>query len=143
MNSETLAFDLGQNIVGIYCIEDSTYTPYMGKEKIIGAKRLIEAKEIISYNGNHYDITELKKILGIDEKDNIKFKGDHVDMREICWSNRIWGRDLHSTYDMHFNERASYPDTYEGDNYQDTYETFKLWQCWKLGTLKVMDGNIQ
>lgn len=37
MTNETLVFDIGQNIVGIYSVEDGKYTAYMGGEMVVGA----------------------------------------------------------------------------------------------------------
>ena len=62
-------------------------------------------------------------------------------MRSICWSDRIWGKNLVDTYFIHYSEVPDFADTYEGHNERDVYMTFKLWESWKEGRLKVLDGQ--
>jgi hypothetical protein len=131
---ETLVFDIGSSIIGIYCVEENKYTPYRGDRWGEAVQRLVEADEIVTYNGNDYDLKELDLI-------SKGFKGIHRDMREICWSTRIWGSNLRDTYAMHYSESPKFPDTYEGNNERDVYETYMLWLAWKNDELKVIDGK--
>jgi hypothetical protein len=36
---------------------------------------------------------------------------------------------------------GKFADTYEGSNECDVYMTFKLWELWKLGRTKILDGH--
>lgn len=135
-----LVIDTGQGIVGIYSVRARRYRCYRGGD-IAQAVRLIqEADEIVTYNGNHADLLDLGEFAGIGRV-ALPLNGKHTDMREVCWSNRIWGSNLHNTYLMHYQKLPSYKDTHEGCNRLDCVTTFKLWKLWKAGRLKVLDGN--
>ena len=141
MEDDTLIFVTGQDIVGIYSVKRAEYIPYQGAEIRKGIERLVRAKEIVTYNGNHRDLIDISKFMGLPEGQLVAIEGHHTDMREICWSTRIWGSSLVNTYEMHFNDVPHFADTYEGSNEQDVYMTFKLWECLKNRSLKVLDGN--
>jgi hypothetical protein len=135
----TLVVDIGQDLVGLFFVEEGRYVPYRG-DAIPSAIQLIQdADEVVTYNGNNYDLLELGRLAGLDEK--LPLKGIHTDMRSIYWSDRIWGSNLQGTYARHFTECPKFPDTHEGSNECDTYKTFKLWRLWKTEKVKVIDGH--
>jgi hypothetical protein len=35
-----------------------------------------------------------------------------------------------------------FPDTHEGSNERDVFMTLKLWELWKQGKLKILDGGV-
>jgi len=63
---------------------------------------LVNVEVIFSYNGNHRDLLDLAQLAGLPAGRRIEIRGEHIDMREICWSKDIRGSDLVSTYLMHF-----------------------------------------
>ena len=128
----TLVIDTGQDIVGIFCVEDGTYLPYRGAEITSAIRRIEAADEVVTYNGKDRDLLDLARFAGR----RCKLKGVHTDMRSICWSDEIWGSSLRSTYSQHFSDCPRFPDTYEGCNEADVYQTFKLWELWKQGKLR-------
>ena len=135
----TLVIDTGQDIVGIYSVEEETYTPYRGSDILSAIERIKAADEIVTYNGKHRDLPDLVKFAGI--TGDFPLKGLHTDMRSVCWSDRIWGSNLFDTYKMHFGNLPEFRHTYEGHNEKDTFLTFKLWELWRKGELKVLDGQ--
>jgi hypothetical protein len=134
-----LVIDTGENIVGVFFVEANNFIAYLGND-ILSAIRLIEtADEVVTYNGKHYDLNNLGKFAGL--SGNLPLNGVHTDIRSICWSDRIWGSNLGFTYGKHFDDCPSFPNTYEGSVECDVYMTFKLWELWKQGKLKILDGN--
>ena len=135
----TVVIDTGQNIVGVFSVEEKNFRAYLGND-IVAAIRLIEtADEVVTYNGKLYDLENLGKFAGL--PGNLPLKGTHTDLRSICWSDRILGSNLGFTYGEHFDDCPSFDDTYEGSAERDVYMTFKLWERWKQGPLKILDGN--
>lgn len=138
---EVLAFDTGIDVVGILEIGTGEYTAYRGLKRMAeGARRLLKAREIISYNGNRYDLKELASILGFSSVEELIIEGTHYDMQEICW-NPIFGSDLVFTYEENYGTSpiASpdyVTDSYEIDNYRDAFRAAELYRSWKKGTLK-------
>ncbi len=120
-------------------MEDEIYIPHRGSRIAIALDRLAEADEVVTYNGNNYDLERLAEFAGLDRK--FSLRGVHSDMRSVCWSDRIRGSDLGSTYAMHFVSRPKFPETHEGSNELDIYMTFKLWEAWRDGKLVVLDGS--
>ncbi|MBN9615368.1 MAG: hypothetical protein BGO25_03185 [Acidobacteriales bacterium 59-55] len=134
----TLIVDTGINLVGVFSVEENSYVPYRD-DGIQTAIRLIQvADEVVTFNGNNYDLEKLGAFAGL--VGDLPLNGVHSDMRSICWSDRIWGSDLPGTYYRHYTECPAFPDTHEGSTERDCYMTFKLWELWKQGTLKVIDG---
>jgi len=140
MPSDTLIFDTGQNIVGIFSVKERKYTAYTGARLQIGSDRILRARDIVSYNGNRWDLFDLARFSGLGDDVTAKVLGLHTDMREIIWG-RIRGRCLADTYKEHFPRIRSFPDTHIGSNWRDVYMTYKLWKCWKAGKLKVLGGQ--
>jgi hypothetical protein len=137
-----LVIDTGEDIVGIYSVEEGKYVPYRGRAISSAIQRIETAEEVVTYNGRHYDLEELGKFAGLPAGEKLSLKGVHTDMRIVCWSDRIWGSSLHNTYSMHFSDdHPSFPYTYEGSNESDVYMTFKLWELWKQGRLRILDGQ--
>ena len=142
MSDKTIIIDVGQNLVGVYSVATRKYVPYRGVRIQKAIDRIEKAKEIVTYNGNRYDIVELgkfKKEFGI--AGELTIRGRHTDMQEICWSTRILGSSLYNTYNYHFSTMPSFPDTHEGNNRTDVYRTFKLWKLWKQKRLRILDGQ--
>ena len=131
------------NIVGIFSVEDGVYIPYRGDAIATAINRIEAADVVVTYNGSIHagwsDLVELGRFGG--RPDAIPLKGMHTDMRTVCWSERIWGNSLNNTYTKHFSSCPDFPDTYEGSNERDVYMTFKLWELWKQGNLKIIDGH--
>ena len=134
----TLVVDTGQNLVGIFSVEEQSYRPYRGAEITAAVLRIAQADEVVTYNGKNHDLRKLGGFAGLDT--DLPLRGVHSDMRSVCWSDRIWGSGLRSTYVMHFGEPPAFSDTHEGSNELDTYMTFRLWQTWKVGDLMILDG---
>lgn len=137
----TLIIDTGQDIVGVFSVEERRYVPYRGQDILFAIARIETAEEVVTYNGKNYDLEELGKFAGLPIGEPLPLKGSHTDMRSICWSDRILGKKLRDTYLMHFPSCPSFPDTHEGDNENDVHMTFKLWELWKQGQLKILDGH--
>jgi hypothetical protein len=133
---ETLVFDVGQNILGIYAVKRRSFVQYRNDDIRRGAQRLVRAREIVSWWGNLYDFPTLAKKLGLREGEAPRILGIHVDMAAVCWG-QIQGSNLRGTYLRQFSEVPISDGTHEGDNKCDVQMTFRLWQCWKAGTLKL------
>ena len=141
MADDILVFDTGESIVGIYSVQNDEYIPYMGKEKRKGIARLVNAKEVVTYNGRSYDLDKLRQFSGLPEGEEITLTGTHTDMHLICWGG-INGSCLIDTYRLNCPDDALplFDDTYEASAEQDCYMTFKLWQALQEGTLKEVYG---
>jgi hypothetical protein len=114
----TLVIDTGMSIIGIFDVSCGIYTPYMRTDFGRAIKLIEEAEEIVTYSGKHRDLNDLAHFNG---GAPLTLRGTHTDMRSVCWSDRIWGSDLPTTYLKHFNSRPDFPDTYEGNNERDVY----------------------
>jgi hypothetical protein len=136
---ETLIIDAGETIVGIFSNKDKLYNAYQGDDILTAIRRIELADEIVTYNGKNYDLGQLGKFAGL--QGDLPLKGTHTDMRSIIWSDRIWGSNLESTYLKHFASVPDFPETYVGSNERDVHMTFKLWELWKVGKLKTLDGS--
>lgn len=136
----TLAIDVGDNIVGVLSARER-YTPYRGTRIATALRRISQADVIITYNGKHYDLDRLGTLAGV--QGSLPLRGEHRDMRSICWSDRILGSDLVSTYKEQFGgDPPDFPDKdeYERDNHRDCYMAWKLYQAWEAGELRIVDG---
>ncbi len=155
--TEVLAFDCGDSVVGILDVNRGVYLPYLGKERIKGAKRLVShVGTIVSFNGSRYDLPEISKMLSLPSVTELHISGEHNDMSrivsEIRWppdpgTAAILGQNLDETYRYYFgDERCNPPpdlrDKYEGDqldyiiaNWRDCYMTAELWKRWRRGKL--------
>jgi hypothetical protein len=139
--AEVLVIDTGQSIIGVYSVKDDAYTPFQG-ERLADALRQIRAADVVvTYNGNRHDLIELSRFAGTSPPHRFPLDGVHEDMKDIIWSPRICGKSLHATYLMHFPAMPDYKDSYVGCNRLDVHLTFKLWQLWKQGALKFLDGR--
>lgn len=47
----TLVVDIGQNVIGIYSVEESEYTLYPSSDFAAAIRRIETADEVITYNG--------------------------------------------------------------------------------------------
>src|SRR5271155_3300532 len=61
----TLVVDTGQNLVGVFSVEEQLYVPYRGAEILIALQRIAEADEVVTYNGKDYDLKELGGFAGV------------------------------------------------------------------------------
>ncbi|MCY3623415.1 MAG: hypothetical protein OXH68_17120 [Gammaproteobacteria bacterium] len=142
-NTEVLAFDCGQDIVGILDIKTGEYLPYRGGRMIEGARRILDcAGEVVSYNGIRYDLDELAEIVGVETTDNLALNGEHRDMQVIasarCWppdegTEPILGTGLVSMYERCLGGDLPDPpshviDEYERSNWRDCYMAGELWK---------------
>lgn len=132
MPHDVLAFDTGTSIIGIFSVKKNEYRAYYGDDRKKAAQRLVRAKEIVSYNGNRYDLADISRALGLPENQLPPLKGIHHDMREIHWVN-ILGSNLRCTYGLYYPDVPNFPQTYESSNQMDCYMAWKLWECWKAG----------
>jgi len=141
MKADTLVIDTGDDIVGVYSVGDRQFKPYRGVAIVDALARIEAATEIVTYNGNRYDLDKMAKFAqsaGV----SFAFKGKHTDMCEICWSSRILGSSLENTFRTQFKTAPpSFPDTYEGNCECDVYMTYRLWVAWKDGSLRILDGQ--
>ena len=137
----TLVIDIGQNLIGLFSVDENRYVAYRDAEIRIAIEKIESAQEVVTYNGSNYDLEELGKFAGLPAGEKLPLHGQHTDMRSICWSDRIFGKNLISTYSLHFTECPDFPNTHEGSNERDTYMTFRLWELWKQEKLKVSDGH--
>lgn len=144
MTTEILAFDVGDDIVGILDLKTGQYDPYRGNRKAIGAQRLIDCRgAIVSFNGNSYDLPELAKLLGKATLDDLGIRAEHLEMSENASRNRwppnpgtnpILGQDLQDTYAHYFPDEPvidppeSASDDYEEDNWRDCWMAGQLWR---------------
>lgn len=127
---KSLVIDVGQSIVGIQDARRGRYIAYYGDKRRRALERLEETDEVITYNGNRYDVLELDKLSVKLRDTNFRMKGVHTDMREFCWPG-ILGSSLVSTYKKHIGAEIKFPDTYEGLNRSDVFMTKMLWLHWK------------
>ena len=85
---EVLAFDIGENLVGVLDVHAGEYTPYRGDAMVDGARRMVDCEgTIVSFNGTCCDLPWLARILGLKEE-TPDLKGDHCDMLEIASEDR-------------------------------------------------------
>lgn len=138
-----LVIDTGLDIVGVYSVARRKYVPYRGDAIARALTRIEKADEVVTYNGDHRDLKDLLSFARRTRRNvgnAFPLRGKHTDMRTVCWSDRIWGSDLRTTYRIQFGELPTFPDTYEGSNEMDVHMTHGLWRAWKAGTLKIVDG---
>src|ERR1700722_1038059 len=133
----TLLIDTGQNIVGVYSLEEQQYVGHRGGRVSEALERIRNADEVITYNGTFRDFQDLGRFAGIDG--DLPIRGKHIDMQRMIWAP-IVGSSLIRTYKMHFDSCPDFPfgrrdstlcDEYEGSNQRDVYMTLKLWELWK------------
>lgn len=135
LDDDTLIFDAGTHIVGIYSVRQDVYVPYEGNDIPDGIQRLIRAREIVSYNGDRYDLGQLNHLMGGDSRQPLAILGCHIDMRVVCW-DPILGRSLRDTYEEHFGPPPKTDGSYIGSNQLDVQMTFRLWERWVAGHLR-------
>ena len=144
MRTEILAFDVGEDIVGILDLTTGHYQPYRGKRMAIGAERLTQcAGTIVSFNGDRYDLPKLAKMLGKTGVDDLEISAEHLDMRVISSIDRwppdpgttpILGDGLLRTYAHYFPDEPEIDppdfltDEYEIDNWRDCWMAGQLWK---------------
>ncbi len=141
MKADILVIDTGNDIVGVYSVGDNQFKPYRGTAIVDALTRIETVAEIVTYNGNCYDLDNMAKFA---QSAGARFtlKGKHTDLCEICWSPRIRGSSLENTFKMQFMiAPPSFPDSYEGNCERDVYMTYQLWLAWKDGSLRILDGH--
>jgi hypothetical protein len=127
---KSLVVDVGQSIVGIQNARQGRYIAYYGDKRRRALERLEGADEIITYNGNRYDMPELDRMSNELRGTSFRISGVHTDMQELSWPG-ILGSNLASTYREHVGEEREFPNTYEGSNQSDVFMTKMLWLHWK------------
>jgi hypothetical protein len=139
---DTAVFDVGESIIGVHWLRAKRYRPFYGEARVRAAARLIRTATIVTYGGLGYDLPQLARVLGLSSSAP-ELLGKHVDMQEICWSPRIYGSNLTTTYLEHGRPLPEFPgiDEYEADNRRDVAMTLALWRHYNRNTLRVLDGN--
>ncbi|MEH8016603.1 hypothetical protein MN202_05130 [Rheinheimera muenzenbergensis] len=136
MAERILVVDYGETIIGIQNANGGKYIPYFDEKRIRALERLEQADEVVTYNGNRYDIGKLNNLSIMLRGREFLIAGIHTDMRELCWPGII-GSSLESTFNKYYDQSRVFPDTYEGSNQKDVYMTLMLWRYWKkLGRFK-------
>ena len=138
---EVLVIDTGENLCGVYAVADRQYTPYRGAQIAAAIARIQRAAVVVTYNGKRFDFVMLGRYCGLENDELLTIDGEHVDMREVCWSDRIFGSSLANTYLRHFDELPPFEDSHEGSNRLDCELTCALYELWKQGKLLVIDGH--
>lgn len=87
----TLVIDTGQNIIGIYSVEEHEYMAYRGSRIAEALERIQNADEVITYNGENRDLLDLARFAGIDG--DFPLEGEHFDMQAKVWAP-IFGSSL-------------------------------------------------
>ena len=141
--ADILAIDWGTSILGILDVETEIYVAYRDEHMRDGAQRVALCKgAVITFNGNHRDLPEIAKLLGVEI---LSLQAQHFDMLELTSLERwppdpgtgpILGQDLTKTYVYFFGNEAAAPpphltDPYEVGNWQDCFRTARLWKRWK------------
>ena len=137
---KTLVLDVGQSIIGIYCVQHRRYDAYQDVRRIHGLRRIARAGELITYNGDRYDLTEISLLSERLGYAAFKLPPRHVDMRTVCWGPHIIGSSLENTYERQFGSIPSPSTSYEEDCRRDVRMTFELWSAWCRRALKVNYG---
>ena len=79
---EILAFDYGEDIVGMVDLNTDAYTRYRGECMVEGAKRILASDGIIvSFNGSGYDLPRLAELSGFSASYTPALRGIHHDMQ--------------------------------------------------------------
>lgn len=143
----TLVIDAGQSIVGVYSVEGNEYIGYRGSRISEALERVQNADEVITYNGEMYDLKQLGRFAGIDG--DLPIKGKHIDMQRMIWEPLV-GSTLIRTYERHIKDCPDFPfgrrdsddcDDYENANQRDVYMTLKLWELWRDKQLDIVGSN--
>ena len=140
---EILAFDYGEDIVGVLDLNTDVYARFRGECMIGGAKRILACDGIIvSFNGTGYDLPNLAKVVGLSDSDTPPLRGTHHDM-QIEASRERWpprpgtapiiGFGLRDHYRHYCGHSPAEPPgwldcDYERDNWLDCYMTAELWR---------------
>ena len=158
---EILAFDYGEDIVGMIDLNTDTYTRYRGERMVEGAKRILACDGIVvSFNGTYYDLPKLAKVAGLSASDKPSLRGIHHDM-QIEASRERWpprpgtapivGCCLRDHFRHYCGDSSAEPPDWldydhEGNNWLDCYMTAELWRKIVLGrdpTICFVSGNPQ
>ena len=131
-----LVLDAGvPRFMGILSISDGLYTPYYERSAGKGIERIRAADQVITFNGNRYDLTGRG---AFPELQNLPETVTDIDMMGICWcaDHKLFGKGLKDINLLLFGSLPFFPDTYEGDNERDCRMTLKLFQSWQVGQLR-------
>ena len=105
---DTLVVDGGSTIVGIYSVKQRKYVAYRYPNMLLGARRLIRAREVVTWCGWLYDLPRICALLGLPETGVSPFLGTHTEMHDKCWAN-IRGSNLAGTYQPQFGSLPELP----------------------------------
>jgi len=140
---EIMAFDIGDDIVGIIDLKTDAYTRYRGECMVEGAKRILSCDGvIISFNGTRYDLPMLVRLAGPSASDTLALRGIHHDMQIEASRDRwppphgtapIVGPCLRDHYQHYYGNAPPDPpkclkDEYERNNWLDCYMASELWR---------------
>ena len=140
---EILAFDYGEDIIGMIDLDTDAYTRYRGECLVKGAKRVLACEGIIvSFNGTNYDLPRLVKLAGNFGSDTPSPQGIHYDMQIEASRDRwppdrgttpIVGTPLRDQYRHYCGRSPAEPPgwlecEYERSNWLDCYMAAELWR---------------
>jgi hypothetical protein len=77
----TLVVDTGQDLVGVFFVEEERYVPYRGYGIAEAVKLIQAADEVITYNGKDYDLEKLGDFVGI--VGDLPLSGVHSDSQQV------------------------------------------------------------
>ncbi len=155
-----LAFDYGEDIVGMIDLNTHDCTRYRGKCMIEGAKRILVCDGIIiSFNGTCYDLPKLVKVARFSASDTPSLRGIHNDMQIEASRDRwpplpgtapIVGSGLRDHYRHYCGHSPAEPPgwldcEHERNNWLDCYMTAEIWRKIILGrntALNVAAGGL-
>ena len=137
-----IVLDCGQRCVGILNVKDMTFRIYtLGIDMAAAISIIQAAEEVVTYNGEIYDLKKLGEFNGLAEP--LPLSGRHSDMRSIRW-DPILGSSLSGTYGEFFRYPPKVnPDAspYDWNIESDVMMTFELWKLWKAGQLPMCREN--
>ena len=140
---EILAFDYGEDIVGMIDLNTDTYTRYRGECMVEGAKRILPGDDIIvSFNGTGYDLPRLANLAGISASDTLALRSIHHCMQVEASRDRlpplpgtapIMDSGLRDHYRHYYGHLPPEPpgrltEEYERSNWLDCYMATETWR---------------
>ena len=139
-----LAFDYGEDIVGMIDLHTDIYARYRGARMVDGARRIFACEGIVvSFNGAGYDLRKLAALAGLSASGVPPLQGVHYDMRIEAsrdrWPPRpgtapIVGCSLRDHYRHYCGPTPPQPpgfldDAYERSNWLDCHMAAELWRA--------------
>ena len=138
---EILAFDYGEDIVGMIDLDADIYARYRGARMVDGARRILACDGIVvSFNGAGYDLRKLAEPSGLSSSGVPPLRGVHHDMSSEASQDRwpprpgtapIVGCSLRDHYRHYCGPTPPEPpgfldDAYERSNWRDCHMAAEL-----------------